>query len=133
MSKKSLVRSSLLSVLLLGTLAASAQAYTAPLSSWYTCFYYNYNGPAMSPGRLAFTLTGTTYLSGIEVFQTAPQTNDNRRVVFAKPVDHGWYTTWEFTEPVDGVQCKDTEISNGGRSISFENCTDGESRYCQCS
>ena len=132
MLKKSLVRSSLLSLLLLGTVAASAHATIIPPipGVLYTCFYYNYSGPAANPGWLVFGLTGSTYIYGIETFQT-PGGSDNRKVVFAKPADNGYYTTWEFTEPLDGVQCKNTQISNGGRSISFQACTDGETRYCQ--
>ena len=134
MLKKSLVRCSLLSLLLLGTVAASAHAtFIPPIPNvLYTCFYYNYSGPASPQGWLVFGLTGTntTYIYGTETFQT-PDGSDNRKVVFAKPVDNGYYTTWEFTEPLDGVQCKNTQVSNGGRSISFQSCTDGETRYCQ--
>jgi hypothetical protein len=135
MLKKSLVRSSLLSLLLLGTVTASARAtIQQPLAGvYYVCQYANYHGPATSPGLLVFSFsTSSPYLSGIEQFQAPTSTGwDNRKVVFAKPVDNGWYTTWEFTEPLDGVQCKSTQVSRGGRSILFGACTDGESRDCE--
>jgi hypothetical protein len=135
MSKQSLVRSSLLSLLLLGTLAASAQATVQqPVPGvYYICQYANYHGPATNPGLLVFSFTTSSpYLSGIEQFQTSTATGwDNRKVVFAKPVDNGGYTTWEFTEPLDGVQCKATQVSRGGRSILFGACSDGESRDCE--
>ncbi|MEA2690921.1 MAG: hypothetical protein QOJ16_308, partial [Acidobacteriota bacterium] len=110
MSKQSLVRSSLLSLLLLGTLAATAQATVQqPVPGvYYICQYANYHGLATNPGLLVFSFTTSSpYLSGIEQFQASTATGwDNRKVVFAKPADFGGYTTWEFTEPLDGVQCK---------------------------
>lgn len=78
----------------------------------------------------------------IEGFETAT-IFDNRRIAFAKPVnfcgihDPGCHdpdsvvlrTKWEYTI-ANGIQCKDTWVSDFGRRIAFGGCTNGKTRVC---
>lgn len=62
---------------------------------------------------------GIVYLNG-----------DNKKFDLAKPYNHHGGTSWEATFPLDGLQCKDMFVSYGAVSLSFQQCSDGKTRYC---
>lgn len=137
-------------LLLAATSALSAHAqYMAPLTGtnhYYSCTYTNthlheVNGAdgGFSRFDIAPTTTANDYLQGSEVF-LATYGPDRRKVTFAKPFniivtnpkgEEVWRgTRWEFTINPYGPQCKNTVVRDWGNSISFNDCTDGSSRYC---
>ena len=135
----------LFALLLAATSALSAHAqYMAPLAgTYYDCTYTNTNLHELSGvdgGFSRFDISGATnYLQGSEVF-LATYGPDRRKVTFAKPVnlfitnprgEQIWRgTKWEFTINPSGPQCKSTIVRDWGHSISFQDCTDGSSRFC---
>lgn len=138
-------------MLLIVVLAAAAHAerlHVNPLFRQpYSCDYSpgpwttEYDPGASSFGNPSWINSGLVY--AIEGFESSTVGFDNRRIAFAKPVD--WCgqedpycldptsvavrTSWEFTI-VNGVQCKDTRVSNNGTRIVFSACTNGKSRVC---
>jgi len=132
---------SLFALLLLAFVAtaANAQTHEPSFGVLYTCTYPQGAWEDESnPGWLIFNnfnQVGQT-IYGVELYQaTIPQGHDNRAIAFAKPVDgppnpHGniTFTTWEFTR--DTIQCKNTVVRNYGRSITYNNCTNGKTRIC---
>jgi hypothetical protein len=123
--------------------AFAAQAYMTPLPYRYRC---DYNFPiqgATDPGYSYFTLKGTANLmTGTENYSANTSTGwDNRKIAFAKPVNHqipnpngpGFIvdgTTYEFTINPVGPQCTDTFVTNNGLTIYFDSCSDGHRRTC---
>ncbi|MFL6234646.1 MAG: hypothetical protein ACJ76N_16050 [Thermoanaerobaculia bacterium] len=139
-----------LSALLLAIAAAAAHAqspYMVPLSGqYYYCTYTNTNLHEVNGedgGFSRFDISPITaakdWYQGREVF-LATYGPDQRKVTFAKPFnvfvinprgEEVWRgTRWEFTINPYGPQCKNTVVQNWGQFISFQNCTDGSSRYC---
>lgn len=135
-------------LLIAGTATAANAAHVNPLFGQpYYCDYSP--GPwttEADPGISAFA-SNPTWINpglvyGIEGFET-PTIFDNRKIAFAKPVDwcgindqeceFPWSvpirTSWEFTIQ-NGVQCKDTRVSNNGRRIVYLQCTNGKTRTC---
>jgi hypothetical protein len=119
--------------------AMSASAQTPPplqplANHLYYCDYTNPSMGESDPGTSSFSFiyTNTTSLKqGIEYYDV-PGRTENRKVTFAKPVNHYYqgvvtWTDWEFTINPSGPQCA-ARVTNGG--ISFTNCTDGSSRSC---
>jgi len=128
----------LFALLAAATAAVSASAQTltpiAPLPNHlYYCAYTNPSmGEQNGTSSFSFIYTNTTTLKrGIEYYQV-PGRTENRKVTFAKPMNHSYqgvviWTDWEFTINPSGPQC-DARVSNW--AIDFTNCTDGSSRYC---
>lgn len=126
-----------LSALLLALGAtASAHAHAAPQTGKiYACYYTNYSGAAQqTPAGLSWWEkrpgSGTEIIYTYEHFKTTSNTWDAYKATWAKPVDIGYgHTAWEFTF-YGGPQCKRTVVTPGGYTISFEQCTDGHTRWC---
>ena len=135
-------------LLIVGMATAANAAHVNPLFGQpYYCDYSP--GPwttEADPGISAFannpTWINPELVYGIEGFESTVVGWDNRKIAFAKPVD--WCgiqdpdcrysdtpirTSWEFTIK-DGVQCKDTRVSNNGRRIVYLQCTNGKTRTC---
>jgi hypothetical protein len=83
-------------------------------------------------------------LYGIELYRASiPPGHDNRRIAFAKPRDicalpdpqcldpeSGVVRTrWELST-VNGIQCTSTVVSDFGRRIVFQGCSNGKTRTC---
>ena len=109
----------------------------------YNCDYTNPTMHEKDPGTSTFSISHTSVgLQGIEYFQAlfnGGVITDNRKVTFAKPVNHIHreypggpieilWTDWEFTVNPSGPQCNARVFDDG--SISFTACTDGSSRNC---
>lgn len=128
----------LLALLIAATSTVSAHAYLAPSSTYtYHCDYTNQTMHEEDNGSSTFDISSTSIgLQGTEYFQAifnGQVITDNRRVTFAKPVNHLYmheilWTDWEFTVNPSGPQCN-ARVSYDG-SITFTACTDGSSRYC---
>jgi hypothetical protein len=134
--------------LLLVVAAVSAQALVISprCGVYYRCHYTNYTGPIVQDGLSTFINCPGTWGSlnyATENFQSTFNGHtiwDNRRVVFAKPVNifendpdvipHRVLvaTQWEFTS--SPLQCKDSVVWKEDGSIDFNDCTDGSSRSC---
>ncbi len=122
-------------LLFAAALAASAQlpSYEPLWGAQYGCHYSNYAGPATSPDGWANWVirvrTSDSLIWAIENFQaTNSFGHDNHSVAWARLQQTSYYTIWEFTDGT--VQCKNTMIYWGRKTIDFQNCNDGHSRVC---
>ncbi len=128
----------LFALLIAAASTMSAHAYLAPSPTYtYNCDYTNATMHEKDPGFSTFGVSNTSIgLQGIEQFQALFNGQviwDNRKVTFAKPVNHLYmheiiWTDWEFTVNPSGPQCNARVFDDG--SISFTACTDGSSRTC---
>jgi hypothetical protein len=130
----------LFALMLAAALSAHAATYHTP--TWgadYTCTYTNPPYPSVD-GISTFVLTSTQYdAQGRPIYRAieyydASYGPENRKVTFAKPVNRYigttlLNTTWEFTI-LNGPQCKQTDIYGWGKTIYFNDCTDGHTRRC---
>ena len=138
MNMKRIVLSALL-LAVVTTLAVSAITYHEPTAGAdYRCDYVNPPAPSADPGLSTFSITrsidpsGLPIWRGIEYFDATWGGTDNRKVTFAKPVNHGaTFTRWEFTINPSGPQCTQTDVYNYGKWIYFQGCSDGHSRSCE--
>jgi hypothetical protein len=124
-------------VLVLTAFTPAAQAQYAPVEgAAYNCLYFDGSGTFVNglSGVSVFTwnyLNGPTLKRGIEMYWLNNGTVDNRKMTFAyKAPGPNGTSKWEFTINPSGPQCKDTFVSAGGATISFNTCTDGHSRFC---
>lgn len=109
--------------------AGAAHAFTFPHTTPYYCYYYDQNGLYLGEGTSTFAISGSTTLQRGTEYYNLGGTSDHRKVTFAKPVDlTGGGTRWEFTINPSGPQCKNTDVFSG--YITFDNCTDGNTRVC---
>jgi hypothetical protein len=117
------------------TATTSAFAHSQPqMNKVYICDYANYSGAARDPGlswwekRIGST-TGLLYT--IEHFQRPDGTTwDGYKANWSNPrTDSYGFTTWEFLFK-DGPLCRNTLVTPGGFTISFQGCTDGHTRWC---
>ena len=137
--EESVMKKVVLFALLLAAAVASVHAQSMPPleNRYYYCDYTNPTGGEQDPGlsRFRFVYLNTpTDKRGIEDFQ-ATWGWDNRKIVFAKPLDivsplYGYGTRWEFTINPSGPQCKNTSVFYGGALILFKSCSDGHTRTC---
>jgi hypothetical protein len=122
--------------------AAHAQTHFPTFDAQYNCDYSAPWTNEVDPGWSIFTQKNPfpNIIYGIEVYKATTSTGqDNRKIAFAKPVDHCRFgdcenypvlwTTWEFTIK-DEIQCKSTRVSDFGRRITFGSCSNGKSRVC---
>jgi len=116
--------------------AAACPAYLAPVQNHnYACFYSNTSHPLMHNGWATVKWdyryqNGPNLKRGIETFQFSGYPQDNLKADWASPdLLSGGVCQWEYTLPLDGIQCTDTRVQSNG-IITFAGCNDGHSRVC---
>jgi hypothetical protein len=130
------MKKTVLLALLLATFAAAAHAVTPPiLGRTYACEYdHAYPGPAANPGLSTWTLRtagSPTLIFTYETFTLPSGSTDTYKATWAWKADLSYGASkWEFTFNPSGPQCKSTIVYAGGGTITFDECTDGHSRYC---
>ena len=138
--RKKIALSALLLAVACVTAASAANFHTPTWNADYTCTYTNPPYPSVD-GLSTWVLQSTQYVNNDPIYRTieyydASYGTENRKATFAKPVNTYYgttvlFTTWEFTINPYGPQCKKTDVYGWGKTIYFNNCTDGHTRRCE--
>lgn len=124
--------------------ASPAVAEPEPCTNWwqhpllnynYVCYSSGTTHPLMHDGWSSYTRWDSRYSPnpnfkrGIETFKFPGYPQENLKadwVVRYRINDNA--CIWEFTLPLDGIQCRDVLVQWG--SIRFRSCNDGHIRDC---
>jgi len=124
------------------TYAQDVSYYPLSTGHAFICTYTNPTFHETNGGLSVFSIgSPSSFMRGIEGFESDLVGFDNRKVAFAKPHDfiiqgpHGdrlLGTRWEFTINPYGPQCSALVNGSGiAQTINFTQCTDGSARSCK--
>jgi hypothetical protein len=119
-------RKTLFALVLLAALAApAAQANPFYQTPTMNQTYYCFSPSDWQTIRFVLNPVNPAYYRGLVYID-----GDNKKGNIAAPSNGSYGTTWEYTQPIEGLQCQDMLVQWGGRNLSFQSCNDGQARYC---